>query len=90
MKELNCPGRIVVTCSTAGLRARATIGLYNMTKWAVRGLVITAAQELGKDGIRVNAVCPGIIDTPLLEIFGTTDEKAKGVPIGKRFKEVLV
>jgi len=46
-----------------------------MSKFAVRGPTIAAAQELGKFGIRLNAVCPGLVDTPLLRGAGLNDEK---------------
>ncbi|KAK0104876.1 hypothetical protein ONS95_005142 [Cadophora gregata] len=86
-------GTILLTCSTSGLRSRPGVSTYTMSKFAVRGLTIAAAQELGKFGIRVNAVCPGMVDTPLLrgagldsgrvgregalERFGTPEEVAK-------------
>jgi 3alpha(or 20beta)-hydroxysteroid dehydrogenase len=40
---------------------------YTASKWALRGLTRTASLELGARGIRVNAVMPGLIDTPLME-----------------------
>jgi len=82
MKALGRPGSIVTTCSTAGIRARPGLCTYSMSKFAVRALTVTAAQELTRDGIRVNAVCPGITDTPLLEQFRELDEIAKGTLIG--------
>ena len=42
---------------------------YGASKWAVRGLALTAAQELTPLGIRVNSVCPGPIHTPLIDAF---------------------
>jgi NAD(P)-dependent dehydrogenase (short-subunit alcohol dehydrogenase family) len=59
-------GSIVVTSSTLGLRAMPNLSVYNMTKHAVLGLTRTDAIDYARRGIRVNAVCPGFVDTPLL------------------------
>ncbi|MBP2339605.1 3alpha(or 20beta)-hydroxysteroid dehydrogenase [Saccharothrix coeruleofusca] len=57
-------GAIVDVNSIAGLTAAPGLAAYSSSKWALRGLTRTAAKELAPDGIRVNAVHPGIIDTP--------------------------
>ena len=59
-------GAIVVTASTAGLNGAYDSAAYCATKHGVLGLVKSAAADLGARGIRVNAVCPGMVDTPLL------------------------
>jgi NAD(P)-dependent dehydrogenase (short-subunit alcohol dehydrogenase family) len=59
-------GSIVVTASTAGLSAAPSMGLYSTSKHAAVGLVKAAAIDHAADGIRVNAICPGEVDTPML------------------------
>ncbi|OZM83058.1 SDR family oxidoreductase [Pseudonocardia sp. MH-G8] len=59
-------GQVVATASLAGLVAMPGDALYTMTKHAVVGYVRSAAPMLATDGIRVNAVCPGFADTPLI------------------------
>jgi NAD(P)-dependent dehydrogenase (short-subunit alcohol dehydrogenase family) len=50
-----------------------------MSKQALVGLTRSAAVELGENGIRVNAICPGRIDTPLLDALGMPSGRASGV-----------
>jgi len=60
-------GAVVNTGSIASERGLAGACAYNASKHAVIGLTRTAASEVGASGVRVNAVMPGVIDTPLLE-----------------------
>src|SRR5260370_438696 len=55
--------------AVAGLRASPPLGPYSASKHAVIGLTRTAAVELARRGIRVNAVCPAPIDTPMVRQF---------------------
>lgn len=81
-------GRVVATASLAGLVELPGDALYTATKHAVVGYVRSAAATLAAEGIRVNAVCPGFADTPLIagvrEQFGnfpmlTADDVAAGI-----------
>jgi NAD(P)-dependent dehydrogenase (short-subunit alcohol dehydrogenase family) len=63
-------GSIVNIASILGLVGFATAPAYVAAKHGVLGLTKTAAAEYGEKGIRVNAVCPGFIETPLLEKAG--------------------
>lgn len=58
-------GRIVVTSSTQGRHGTKYGAAYSASKWGIIGLMKSAALELGPYGITVNAVIPGLIDTPL-------------------------
>lgn len=59
-------GGAIVNCSSvAGLRAAPTVSAYTAAKHGVVGLTRVAATEYGRQGIRINAVCPGTVDTPM-------------------------
>jgi len=69
-------GTIVNIASTAGLRAQMENGPYCVAKSGVIMLTQTLAQEVRADGVRVNCVCPGAVDTPLLTEYA----RARGRP----------
>lgn len=81
-------GAIVNTASVAGLLAAPKMAIYAATKHAVIGLTKSAAVEYGKKNIRVNAVCPAVIDTEMFRRADAADPK-KGAfaramhPIGR-------
>jgi 3alpha(or 20beta)-hydroxysteroid dehydrogenase len=59
-------GAIVNIASTMSLGGTAFYAPYVASKWAVRGLTQTAALELGRDNVRVNAIHPGVVATPFI------------------------
>lgn len=72
-------GAIVNLSSAAGLIGTPGSIAYSASKWAVRGMTKVAATELAAQGIRVNSVHPGRVDTPMLrELKG--DRASLGVP----------
>lgn len=60
-------GRLIAVASTAGLKGYAYASAYVAAKHAVVGLTRSVALELGDSGVTANALCPGFIESPLLE-----------------------
>ena len=81
-------GAIVNTASIEGLVAVAGNSAYDASKHGVAGLTKTAAIEYARNNIRVNAVCPGYIDTPMVQEYfqaipGVDRTTAELHPIGR-------
>ncbi len=74
-------GRIVCTASLAGLTSIPEDPVYAATKHAVVGFVRSVAPSLEKRGISINAVCPGIADTPMLSDISRERFRSAGFPL---------
>ncbi|MEU1981185.1 SDR family oxidoreductase [Nocardia sp. NPDC019395] len=73
-------GSIVITASHAGIAGVPQDPIYTMTKHAVIGLVRALHGRLAQEGIRLSAVCPGLVDTPLTA-GGRERFRAAGIPM---------
>ena len=62
-------GRIILTSSTGAFRGHAGMPAYHATKAGLLGMVRALADELGPDGVTVNGLCPGWVDTPFNSAF---------------------
>jgi meso-butanediol dehydrogenase/(S,S)-butanediol dehydrogenase/diacetyl reductase len=71
-------GKIINASSQAGQVGNPDLAVYGATKFAIRGITQTAAKDLAKLGITVNAYCPGIVRTPMMEGIAETVAKENG------------
>jgi NAD(P)-dependent dehydrogenase (short-subunit alcohol dehydrogenase family) len=78
-------GAIVNTASVAGIRAGAGTNAYSASKAAIINFTQTAACDMGEFGVRVNAVCPGLIETGMTKpVFDYARESGKEHKLGYR------
>lgn len=76
-------GAIVNLSSAAGRLGMAGRSPYSASKWAVVGLTKTLAIELGEDGIRVNAICPGAVNGPRIDAVIDAKAAMLGRPVAE-------
>jgi SDR family mycofactocin-dependent oxidoreductase len=81
-------GSVILTSSTAGLKAIPNTGHYNAAKHGVVGLMRTLANELAPDFIRVNSVHPTAVDTDMIQNAATYALFAPDLPEAERTREV--
>jgi meso-butanediol dehydrogenase/(S,S)-butanediol dehydrogenase/diacetyl reductase len=77
-KKGDIVGKIINASSQAGQVGNPDLAVYGATKFAIRGITQTAAKDLAKFGITVNAYCPGIVRTPMMEGIAETVAKENG------------
>lgn len=73
-------GSVINTASTAGLRAEHSMAVYTTSKHAIIGLTKAAALEYVRKGIRVNAICPGGVDTALTQAVPAMMQESSYMP----------
>ena len=72
-------GSVINISSIEGLTPGPGLGLYSISKSALIGMTKVLAREWGKDGIRVNVICPGLVKTKLSEALTSNDQMLKYV-----------
>ena len=87
LKEAQTPGAIVNISSAAGIRGVPNRLAYAASKYGIVGITQTMALELGPLGVRVNALAPGMIRTPMTEVMFKDPENVKRIraahPLGR-------
>jgi 3-oxoacyl-[acyl-carrier protein] reductase/meso-butanediol dehydrogenase/(S,S)-butanediol dehydrogenase/diacetyl reductase len=79
-------GRVVNLSSTAGKRGAPRMAAYNSANFAVDGFTQALSKELAADGITVNCVCPGLIETARMDPLGRGDfwqQRVAQIPVGR-------
>jgi NAD(P)-dependent dehydrogenase (short-subunit alcohol dehydrogenase family) len=82
LPHLNDGASVILNTSVAGSKGTENMGIYGATKAAVRSFARTAATELQGRNIRVNAVAPGPIATPIFGRSGLTEAQIEGFKAG--------
>lgn len=81
-------GSILFTASTSGLTGSQFSPIYNIAKFGIVGLVHGLSKRYAKEKIRVNAVCPGPTDTPMLRVFVARPDSQ--LPAGETAETLLL
>ena len=86
LPQLEPGASIVLISSIAGLRSGSRLVAYDASKAALGGLMRHVAREGSARGVRVNIVCPGLVDTPLgrTATAGRPDRAGAGIPFGRQ------
>ena len=81
-------GRIINMASQAGRRGEALVGVYCASKAAVISLTQSAGLDLIRHAINVNAISPGVVDTPMWEQVDAMFAKYEDLPLGEKKRQV--
>jgi meso-butanediol dehydrogenase/(S,S)-butanediol dehydrogenase/diacetyl reductase len=82
-------GRLIAAASVASHRGGRWQAAYSASKFAVRGLSQSAAQELGEHGITVNVYSPGVVQTPMWEAIDASLAGRRGTPVGSEIAAMV-
>lgn len=88
MVDHKVKGRIINMASQAGRRGEPLVGVYCASKAAVISLTQSAGLSLIKDGIRVNGIAPGVVDTPMWDEVDADFARYEGLARGEKKKAV--
>lgn len=87
LKERKHGGKIINAASNAAHEGFPLLGAYCASKFAVRALTQAAARELARDGITVNAYCPGTVGTDMWVLIDKRMGEIKGEPVGSNYEK---
>ncbi len=82
-------GKIVNIGGTSGLRGYRYRTAYSASKWAIRGVTRTVALDVGEFNINVNAVCPGIVQTPRMDKLCEEKARKRGWTMEQVYQEYV-